>query len=204
MTFDKEEKNFFLTTLQKKQVLHVFKKKITKFNVVVISDYDKGLLDKELIQKIIKISHQYKKLIIADPKKINLSDFKNSDIITPNQKEMTDAAGKKYLNEDNLIKFAQKIIKENNIKNILITRSKKGMLLVTSNSVKKFKALVNDPVDVTGAGDTVTAVLAIMIASGCDINFSAKISNYAAGVVVKKIGAASLTLNELKKYINEK
>jgi D-beta-D-heptose 7-phosphate kinase/D-beta-D-heptose 1-phosphate adenosyltransferase len=155
------------------------------------------MLDKELIQKIIKVAHKNNKVVVADPKKINLSDYQNSDIITPNQKEITIASGKNYLSEINLIKYAQKIIKENNIKNILITRSEKGMILVNSKYIKKYKAIAKAATDVTGAGDTVIAVLSTMIAAGFEISSAVKISNNAASIVIKKIGTATTSIVEL-------
>ena len=122
---DNENEKFSLTKKQKNKVLNIFRKYISDCDLVVLSDYNKGLLDKSLIKNIIDISKNNNKLIIADPKKINLSAYKNSDIITPNQKELTDASGMKFLNEKNLINFARKTMKKNNIQYILITRSEK-------------------------------------------------------------------------------
>ena len=143
------------------------------------------------------IAKKNKKIVVADPKKINLSAYKNADIITPNQKELADAAGKNLSSEKELIRFSRKIIKKNNINNILITRSEKGMLLVNDKYVKKFKANVKNAIDVTGAGDTVVAVLSVMMALGLDLDISVKISNDAAGIVVKKKETANVSLKDL-------
>lgn len=194
---DNENEKFLLTKSQRNKVLNIFKKYISDCDLVVLSDYNKGLLDKILIKNVIDISKNNNKLIIADPKKIDLSAYKNSDIITPNQKELTDASGMKFLNEKNLIKFARKTMKKNNIQNILITRSEKGMLLVSPNSIVKYKAKTSNAIDVTGAGDTVVAVFATMIALGLDIKTSAKISNDAASIVIKKIGTSSVSFKDL-------
>ena len=201
---DNENEKFSLTKKQKNKVLNIFRKHISDCDLVVLSDYNKGLLDKSLIKNIIDISKNNNKLIIADPKKINLSAYKNSDIITPNQKELTDASGMKFLNEKNLINFARKTMKKNNIQYILITRSEKGMLLVSPNSITKYKARTSDAIDVTGAGDTVVAVFATMMALGLDIETSVKISNDAASIVVKKIGTSSVSIKDLIFFKNEK
>lgn len=194
---DRETQNFKLTVIQKKLIIANVKKKITSTDLVVLSDYNKGTLDQDLARKIINLAKKNKKIVVADPKKINLSAYKNADIITPNQKELADAAGKNLSSEKELIRFSRKIIKKNNINNILITRSEKGMLLVNDKYVKKFKANVKNAIDVTGAGDTVVAVLSVMMALGLDLDISVKISNDAAGIVVKKKETANVSLKDL-------
>ena len=194
-----DNENIYFKLINKYKVLIIqhLKKEIKKNDVIVLSDYDKGLLDKDLIKKIIKISIQYNKIIIADPKKIDLSSYSGVDILTPNQKEITDAAKKKYLDEKNLVKFGKNIIKKYNIKNLLITRSEKGMLLINSKSIKKVKADTKKVIDVTGAGDTVIATIALMLTLGLSVEDSIKISNYAAGIIIGKSGTASINYLDL-------
>ena len=194
-----DNENIYFKLINKYKVLIIqhLKKEIKKNDVIVLSDYDKGLLDKDLIKKIIKISSQYNKIIIADPKKIDLSSYSGVDILTPNQKEITDAAKKKYLEEKNLIKFGKNVIKKYNIKNLLITRSEKGMLLINSKLIKKIKADTKKVIDVTGAGDTVIATLASMLTLGLSVEDSIKISNHAAGIVIGKSGTASINYLDL-------
>jgi len=194
---DNENIYFKLINKYKVLIMKHLKKEIKKNDVIVLSDYDKGLLDKDLIKKIIKISSQYNKIIIADPKKIDLSSYSGVDILTPNQKEITDAAKKKYLDEKNLVKFGKNIIKKYNIKNLLITRSEKGMLLINSKSIKKVKADTKKVIDVTGAGDTVIATIALMLTLGLSVEDSIKISNYAAGIIIGKSGTASINYLDL-------
>jgi len=194
---DNEESNFKLINKYKILIIKKFKKEIVKNDLVILSDYDKGLLDKDLIKKIIKISIQNNKVIIADPKKIDLSSYEGVNIITPNQKEITDAANEKFLNEKNLIKFAKNIVKKYNIKNILITRSEKGMILVNDKSINKIKANAKKIIDVTGAGDTVIATLALMLTLKLSVDESIKISNYAAGLVIAKSGTSCIRYSDL-------
>ena len=196
---DNENIYFKLINKYKALIIDHLKKEIKKNDVIVLSDYDKGLLDKDLIKKIIKISIQYNKIIIADPKKIDLSSYSGVNILTPNQKEITDAAKKKYLDEKNLVKFGKNVIKKYNIKNLLITRSEKGMLLINSKSIKKINADTKKVIDVTGAGDTVIATIALMLTLGLSVEDSIKISNYAAGIIIGKSGTTSINYLDLIK-----
>ncbi len=172
-------------------------KNIKKCNLIIISDYDKGFLDKVLIKEIISIAKKYDKLIIADPKKNNLGTYAYADIITPNQKELNDAAGKELKKESEIISFCRSIIKKYNINEILLTRSEKGMMLIGRNYLKKYKANAKKVMDVTGAGDTVISILALMKALGLNTEISTQISNYSAGIIVGKRGTATLTYEEL-------
>ncbi len=172
-------------------------KNIKKSNLVIISDYNKGFINKSLIKEIAKIAKKNHKIIIADPKKINLGTYANIDILTPNQKELNDAAGKLLKNESEIVAFGKSIITKYNIKEILLTRSEKGMLLIGHDYIKKYKANAKKVCDVTGAGDTVVSTLALMKAIGLNTEISAEISNYAAGIAISKHGTSTLLYKEL-------
>jgi len=103
------------------------------------------------------------------------------------------------LDEKNLVKFGKNVIKKYNIKNLLITRSEKGMLLINSKSIKKIKADTKKVIDVTGAGDTVIATIALMLTLELSVEDSIKISNYAAGIIIGKSGTASINYLDLIK-----
>ena len=194
---DKEDINFKLSLKIENSILQKIKKNIMKHDIVLISDYGKGLFSKRMIKSIVTIAKNNKKMIIADPKNNDLSIYSNINIITPNQKEITDSSKKNKLNEHELKVFARKIIKKNKIENILITRSEKGMLLINHKYVKKIKSNATMVNDVTGAGDTVIAILSIMLTLGFDIINSSIIANYAAGLVIKKRGTEAISFNEL-------
>ena len=172
-------------------------KNIKLCNLIILSDYNKGFLNKSLIKEIVKIGKRYNKLIIADPKKNNFESYAGIDIITPNQKELNDTAGKKLRNEKEIINFCRKIIDIYKIKEILLTRSEKGMLLIRQDYSKKYKANAKKVYDVTGAGDTVISTLALMKSIGLNSEESSEISNYAAGIIISKRGTATLTYKEL-------
>lgn len=172
-------------------------KNIKLCNLIILSDYNKGFLNKTLIKEIVKIAKKYNKLVIADPKKNNLGIYAYIDIITPNEKELNEAAGKNLKDEREIISFSRSIIDKYKIKEILLTRSEKGMLLIGSDYAKKYKATTKKIKDVTGAGDTVISTLALMKAIGFNTEISSQISNYAAGIIIGKRGTATLKYDEL-------
>lgn len=190
ISFKKSKK--LLSTIRKSLL-----KNIEKSNLIIISDYNKGLINKSLVKEITKIAKKNRKIIIVDPKKINLGTYANIDILTPNQKELNDAAGKLLKKESEIIAFGKSIIDKYNIKEILLTRSEKGMLLIGHDYIKKYNANAKKVCDVTGAGDTVVSTLALMKAIGLNTKMSAEISNYAAGITIGKPGTATLLYKEL-------
>jgi D-beta-D-heptose 7-phosphate kinase/D-beta-D-heptose 1-phosphate adenosyltransferase len=194
---DDESTDFKLKDKFKDIIIKKLKGIIKKNDLIVLSDYNKGLLDKKLICLIIKLAIKYNKKIIADPKKIDLSIYSNVDILTPNQKEMVDATNIKILNEKNLIKSGKCVVQKYNISNLLITRSEKGMLLINRDGIKKLKSNPKKVIDVTGAGDTVVAIIGLMLALKLSVNESVEISNYAAGKVIGLSGTASLKFEDL-------
>lgn len=197
---DQENSNFKLTKNLKLRIKNIFSKNIKKSDLVIVSDYDKGLLDKSLIKEIVNISKKHNKLIICDPKKNDFNIYKNIDILTPNQKEISDSAGYKLLSEKQIISYARKIMKKYNIKEILVTRSSKGMLLIGRDYTKKINANAKKVRDVTGAGDTVISVLGLMKAIGMSTADASVLANFAAGIIIGKPGTASLTYKELQKF----
>ena len=194
---DREDTKFKIKDNFKKKLFTILNKEIKKSDLIILSDYNKGFLDEYLIKKIVKLGKKYNKMIIADPKKNNLKAYSGIDIITPNQKEISDAAGRVLKNEKEIISFARMIIKKYDIKEILLTRSEKGMLLIGHDYSIKFKANAKKVLDVTGAGDTVISVLALMKSLQIDTISSSEISNHAAGIIIGKRGTASLSYKEL-------
>ena len=194
---DDEIVDFKLIKKYENSILAKLINEVKKNDLIILSDYNKGMLNNILIKKIINISIKYNKKIIADPKKIDLSIYSNVNILTPNQKEMTDAANKKSLNEKNLIKYGKFIIQKYKVKNLLITRSEKGMILINSDLIKKFKSNPRKVIDVTGAGDTVIALIGLMLALKFSVDESIEISNYAAGKVIGISGTASVNFSDL-------
>jgi D-beta-D-heptose 7-phosphate kinase/D-beta-D-heptose 1-phosphate adenosyltransferase len=173
---------------------------VDDFDVVVFSDYNKGSLAK--IGEMIKVAKAAGKTVLVDPKSKQLADYRGADFITPNLNEYTAAGGIKG-DEQVLADCARKIIAECGIGAMLLTRSEQGMSLITPSEKHDFAAQVLEVSDVTGAGDTVIATLAVMLGTGMPAKQAVEIANVAAGLVVAKLGAATVSPEELSAKLTQ-
>tara|TARA_B100000902_G_scaffold398776_1_gene466844 strand:- start:187 stop:1107 length:921 start_codon:yes stop_codon:yes gene_type:complete len=166
------------------------------YNVIILSDYNKGVLN---YFKIPDISTP----IIVDPKKDNFSNYVGSNIITPNLNELKRASSIDIKDKKSIVDACNDLIKMHGFDYIVAKRGNKGIIVVGKEGfVKKINAYpVNNP-DVTGAGDTVISTLALAYTSTKNIEESAKIASIAAAIAVNKTGTASVTINEINNYIN--
>ena len=197
---DKEQISPKSQTSHTKKINEKIKKQIEHCDAIIISDYKKGLITKEFIRELVKLAKKNKKVILADPKSKDFNIYEGVDFLTPNQKELSKATNNFIDSEKEAVESGKQIITQCKIKNVLVTRSEKGMILINEKKFKNLPTLAKEIYDVSGAGDTVIAVLAIMIASGFDIETSALLSNHAAGIVVGKKGTAVTTQEEMIKF----
>jgi D-beta-D-heptose 7-phosphate kinase/D-beta-D-heptose 1-phosphate adenosyltransferase len=175
---------------------------IKKIDVVILSDYGKGLLTREVVQEIIATAKAEGKPVIVDPKSRDFSLYSGADFISPNLNELANAAARELRTDEEIIDAAKKLMEAHNIANILVTRSKDGMTLVSRNSEPQhLKARAQEVFDVSGAGDTVIATLALGIASGLSFSEAANLANIAGGIVVGRLGTAAVTPEDLKTEI---
>lgn len=172
---------------------------LPEYDLLVISDYGKGLISEDFCSFLIRQAHKANKKVIVDPKGRDWKKYSGADIVTPNVKELNDIVGYPVPNTDRAIeKAAREAIEANQLTSLLVTRSEKGMSLIQPMSPPIHIPTHSEEVfDVSGAGDTVVATLSICLAQGMDIHQAMKIANVAAGVVVKKIGTATLSVEEL-------
>ncbi|MEA1967242.1 MAG: D-glycero-beta-D-manno-heptose-7-phosphate kinase [Thermodesulfobacteriota bacterium] len=179
--------------------------KIPQMDLVLISDYDKGLVTKELIQKTVAIAEKNNTITIGDPKGFDFSKYKNLLILTPNQKEAGVAAGIEISSHEDLLKAGRRIIKTAGLKRLLITCGKNGMVGFDKNEETfTIQSQARQVFDVSGAGDTVISILGLSLASGATFKESAAAANAAAGIVVAKVGTATASLTELKNALLKK
>ena len=188
--FDKETKNPKHPGAETK-FLKFLEKNIQKLDIIILSDYAKGLLTKNLCKKIIHLGNKHKKIVIGDVKPKTAARYKGCFIITPNKKEAFEIS-----NEESVSKAGKKIQKNLNC-NVLLTRGPEGMSLFEKNSQKDYPTKAQEVFDIAGAGDTVVASLALALAAGASLEEATIISNHAAGVVVSKVGTATVTAKEL-------
>lgn len=180
--------------------------KITRFidkvipgtDVVIVSDYGKGLITKTLMARVVKSAKKHGKIIIADPKGLDYSKYSGVTLITPNRKEAALAAGVEITNNSSLMEAGAKIIGSDGIERLLVTCGKDGMVLFERDKKPyKIRAEARQVFDVSGAGDTVIAVLGLCLASGASLRAAASVANTAAGIVVGKVGTATVSEKEL-------
>ena len=174
------------------------------FDAVMISDYAKGVIGEQLMAKL---SHLLKSIrerekrilpLIVDPKPQNLQYFIGATVITPNHHEATQMSGVRIYDERSLLAAARKIRDDLGCEAVLITRGEAGMALLQSDEdMVTIPTMAKEVYDVTGAGDTVAATLALGLAAGCSMNDAAVLANHAAGIVVGKVGTACVSATEL-------
>ncbi len=171
-------------------------KHLKNANAVVLSDYGKGALTD--VTALIRACRSAALPVLVDPKGGDFEKYRGATIITPNQSEFEAAAGT-CSTADDLVARARDMINDLDLLAVLVTRSEKGMLLVQGSDEPVFlPTRAREVFDVTGAGDTVIAVLAGALASGEELQSAAALANLAAGLVVRKVGVASVTPSEIK------
>lgn len=170
-------------------------------NVVVLSDYAKGTLINAPL--VIKKAREKGLPILVDPKAPDFIRYEGATILTPNLKEFEAVVGP-CRTEEELKSKARLLIQNHHFEAILVTRGQLGMILVEKNKpTLSLAAHTREVYDVTGAGDTVIAVMAASIAAGSDLISAAKLSNLAAGLVVRKLGATTVTVPELRRAVDQ-
>lgn len=201
LRIDREiNKNITADTLDK--LVKKIRDKILKVDLVILSDYDKGLLTKELIRETVKLAKKHKVLTLADPKSLDFSKYKQVSILTPNRKEASLAANMDIKSNQDLIAAGQKIMDKVKLEKLLITCGKDGMMLFEKNKGPyAIASKARQVFDVSGAGDTVISLLALGLAVGASFKDSAMVANEAAGIVVAKVGTATASIDELKQAL---
>jgi len=196
--YDNESKNSIDSSSVDK-ILNSLINDITSYDIVVLSDYDKGVLTDELCQGIIKLSKSHGIKVVVDPKGNDFSKYRGAYLLTPNKKEAMLAVNIEINSEVTLKEALLKLKNEVDLDVSLITLSEDG-IVTYDNELKIFPTVAKEVYDVTGAGDTVIASIAFAISAGKSIEDTAAFANLAAGVVVGKIGSATVTIDEIEEY----
>lgn len=171
-----------------------FERRVADADVVILSDYGKGGLTH--IAEMIRIARAAAKPVLVDPKGDEWGKYAGATVITPNRSELREVVGR-WSSEDELIAKSQKLRAELGLEALLVTRSEEGMTLFADGETHHQAAKAREVFDVSGAGDTVIATLAVMIAAGADWAEAIRVANVAAGIVVGKLGTAVVTRQEL-------
>jgi rfaE bifunctional protein kinase chain/domain len=176
------------------QMLEDFKREVQRHDVVLFSDYGKGGLAH--IPRMIDMARLAGKPVLVDPKGSDYERYAGATVITPNKAELIQVVGP-WQNEEELTRKAQALRSALKLDQLLLTRSEEGMSLFDTSGVLSVQAKAREVADVTGAGDTVIATLAMMIACGMSMQDAMVHANRAGGLVVAKFGTATLTYEEL-------
>jgi len=197
---DYESKDGYPEHLQK-EIAEFINSKIEEIDGVIISDYAKGVITKSVAEHIIKKCSEKEKIVVVDPKPKNTLLYKNVDMITPNHFEASEMSGLKDI-DDNLIDSVGFKITTLLNTNVLITRGEKGMSLFQKDGgIFHIPTKGKEVYNIIGAGDTVVAVATLALVSGASLKEAAMISNIAAGIKVSKIEYPTVSIDEIKKYI---
>lgn len=169
-------------------------------DIIVVSDYAKGVVTADLLTRLITTAKEQGKSIIIDPKGKNYDKYKGATLLTPNKREAAEACNIEEDSPEVIQKAGQRLLKELELDSILITKGEEGMSLFHQNGdVFELPALARDVFDVTGAGDTVIATLAVALGVGANLRQAAELANIAAGIVVEQIGTTAIDLTALEK-----
>jgi D-glycero-beta-D-manno-heptose-7-phosphate kinase len=205
-----------LDLVKENKILPYLRRNLKDFQAVIISDYGKGLIDSKLLAQVHESALRYQLPVLVDPKLEDLREYGQVSCITPNKKEAEEALktipeetrkafgirSTKLDDKDDIEANGRGLLNYLGIESLLITLGEHGMYLFEHNKKPEpIPTMARQVFDVTGAGDTVISVFALCLAAGSDKSQAAKIANYAAGIVIGKMGAVAIGLDELKQAI---
>ena len=185
----------------RKKIIEFFTENIKSFAAVILQDYNKGVLTKEMISQVITLCRKFKKPVYVDPKFHNFFEFRDVTVFKPNRKETADILAMKIDGEESVKDAGRILIDRLNCGYLVLTRGEKGMMLFDKEKNKT--VILNIPTkarkvaDVSGAGDTVISTIAVMLAGGANIIEAVMLANQAAGIVCEEVGIIPIYKNAL-------
>ncbi|MBI5249685.1 MAG: D-glycero-beta-D-manno-heptose 1-phosphate adenylyltransferase [Desulfomonile tiedjei] len=184
-------------------IVEEIKSVMPQVKAAVVSDYGKGFLTARVLDTIMSSARAHHIPVVVDPKGLDFRRYRGATYVTPNLKEASMASGVEIHNHESLVKAGRVLLDQTEVESVIVTRGREGSTLVTRNKSQDFPARQVEIVDVTGAGDTVIAALALAVANNLPIESAAELANLAASLVVARFGAASVTLDEMIDSLNE-
>lgn len=186
------------------EMVSYIESRLPEIQCLLISDYGKGVITLPLLQRIVPLARKRNRFIAVDPKESHFRNYRQVSVITPNEHEAAFAAGQRIRDDDSLQAVGWGLLKELELDSILVTLGARGMALFEQDgSFNHLPTVAKKVYDVTGAGDTVIAVLTAMMAAGASRLEAAFVANQAAGIVVGYIGTAYVGKDELFNTIAE-
>jgi D-beta-D-heptose 7-phosphate kinase/D-beta-D-heptose 1-phosphate adenosyltransferase len=173
-------------------------------DVLVVSDYGKGVVTSATISAAVAAARELGKMVCVDPKESHFASYVGVTAITPNQKEAGEAVGEKITDEASLHKVGWELSRRLQAECVIITRGEQGMsLFMADGRLEHLPTVAREVFDVTGAGDTVVSALAVALAARADMVEAATVANHAAGLVIREVGTASVTVDEIARSFSE-
>jgi D-glycero-beta-D-manno-heptose-7-phosphate kinase len=183
------------------RLLDVVRAQLAEADAVVVSDYRKGVVSEPVARSVIEGAAAAAKPVVVDPKGLHYAAYRGATVITPNEHDAGQAANVHVEGEDDLLRAAHRLSELCDGAALLITRGAEGMTLFAGDGRLQVPARARAVYDVTGAGDTVVAVLAVALGGGVGLEEAVELANRAAGIVVGKVGTSTVTLDELAEEI---
>lgn len=179
---------------------------INKIDIVILQDYAKGVMSRSVIERVVELAHKHGKKVLMDPHRTNPASFyAGVDLLKPNFEESLALAGVSYedykLHKKTVFEVGQSLQDKVKSEYVVLTQGKEGMSIFCKDGVHQVPTYARQVFDVTGAGDTVIAAIALGLAAGWNIDEACVLANFAAGVVVGKVGCVPCVQSELKEYI---
>ncbi len=194
---DKESKESVNEEIEKK-IFEIFKANVQNLDAVILQDYNKGVLTKSLIRKVIELANENGVIVTVDPKFDNFFEYKNVTVFKPNRKETEDAFGAKISNQEEINHYGKELLKRLNSKYVLLTLGEEGVALFGDGTdVKKMPTKARKVADVSGAGDTVISTLTVALTAGANIYEAAYLANFAGGLVCEEVGIVPIGIEKL-------
>jgi D-beta-D-heptose 7-phosphate kinase/D-beta-D-heptose 1-phosphate adenosyltransferase len=185
----------------KDTILQLLRDKLEHSDLLIIEDYNKGLLNEGLITSTLQLCKKHNVLVAVDPKQKNFFSYCKVDIFKPNYVELQSNLGRHFESDEEFFEGAAQVQKKLGCKYLVVTHGAKGMYIFSAKSqMLHLPSCAREVYDVSGAGDTVISALGLAFASGEDILTAARFANHAAGVVCGKMGTATASIKEILDY----
>ncbi len=182
-------------------IIDFITQKINEFDVILLSDYNKGVLGDDMCKAIIELASKHQKKVLIDPKGTNYTKYQHAYLITPNRKETTEITHIDLEDDKALLAAGTKLKKDLHLQKVVMTLGNQGMALC-DDQLHLYPTVAREVYDVTGAGDTVLAALGYGLSVGMEIGEACRFANSAAAVVVGKVGCATATHAEITTFLN--
>ena len=198
LRYDNESKES-ISAASAEKIIKAIEKDLFVTDMIILSDYGKGVISDGLARDVISLAKANGIRVLVDPKGTDYAKYRGAHMLTPNKKEASEATGIRIVDDATLEKALLTLKEQCGLDRSMITLSEDG-IAIYDGEVKRFPTVAQEVFDVTGAGDTVIASIAFALSAGLSIEETARFANLAAGVVVGKIGSATVTLDEIEIY----